>query len=224
MLTLDLAKTLQGFLTERARAREEYLNTRRGLESAAGSKYHETAMKAAVEKREKAVKAAQNRARAEAAAILDEMRKNAAGISANPPSAEQLAVLEVLKMRENINQGELDEAAAAMAGNDMGLAVIDDLARKNGLLPHYARTMSTRLSRATVEGMLADLERGINKMLTDEIGAAPAASLYAKRREMLYGEKIDLDDLPQAQQAKDEFELLAELGIQNFDTFTQAVG
>lgn len=224
MLAFDLAKILQRFIDERKTARMEFLDTRRSLERMVGSDYHEEAMKAAAEKREQAVRNAQSRARSEASAILTQMRKNAETMSADPPSAEQLAVLEVLKMRESISQSELDEAAAAMTGNGMCLFVIDDLARKNGLLPNYARTMSTRLSRSTVEGMINDLERGASKLLSDEIGAAPAAALYAKHREMLYGEKIDPDDLPEAQQFKDEFELLESLGIADFDIFTAAVG
>lgn len=223
MLTLDLAKTVQRFMAKRAQAREEFLETRRSLEAMAGSKYHDTAMRAATEKREKAVKEAQSRTRAETAAIIDKMRHNAANIAADPPSAEQLAVLEVLKMRETISREELDEAAAAMGGCSMALAVVDDLAAKNGLYSNYSRTMSTRLSRSTVERMISDMERGINKILADEIGAAPGARLYAERQAMTQGMRIDLDALPQAPQPKDEFELLENLGITNFNAFQKAV-
>ena len=46
-MTLDIAKTVLKFMAERAQARTDYLETRRSLEAMAGSRYHETAMRAA---------------------------------------------------------------------------------------------------------------------------------------------------------------------------------
>lgn len=224
MLTFDLAHSIMRFMEARSEAREAYLLTCRRLEQARGSQLYSDGVKAAADKRAATVREAQHRARAEATAIFEKMRKNASSISASPPSADQLALLEVLKMRETIDREELDEAAAAMAGCSMGLAVIDDLAAKNRLFSNYAQTMSTKLSRATAEAMINEVERNINKMLADEIGATPAAAQYAEYRKMMYGESTDPDSLPQVQPYPDEFAFLEAVGIEDFDKFSAAVG
>lgn len=46
----------------------------------------------------------------------------------------------------------------------------------------------------------------------------------AQSRQMLYGDSVNLDDLPQAPEYRDEFELLEALGVPDFNLFESAVG
>ncbi len=223
MLTLDIAKTVLKFMAERAQARTDYLETRRSLEAMAGSRYHDTAMRAATEKREKAITAAQALARSEAQAIIAKMRENAATIRTNPPTPEMLAILQALEMRDALKADELAEAAAAMGGNSLALAALDTLARKNGQYSNFAETMSEKLSRAAAEKMINDLEKEVWKTISDTVGAKEPAREYARYQAMTQGREIDLDDLPQMPEYADEFDLLAALGVSDFDKFAAAV-
>lgn len=224
MLAFDLAKELIKYMVVRTEARELYHASLTRLEPMRGSPYFVDEQKAAREKRTATVEAAQAAARSATRAIFEEMKANAAKIQTEPPTPEALAILQTLQMRENVTTEELQEAAQAMGGNSLALAVIDDLARKNGRITNYASAMSTKLSRQAAESIIADMQHETEKILADPVGVKPQAQIYANMRAMRYNERIDPDSLPRAQRYADEFELLQDLGVGDFDKFTEAVG
>lgn len=224
MLSLDLAREIMGYMKTRTEARELYRVTIHRLERMRGSQYYDDEAKAAREKRAATVEEAQAKARAACQQIFSKMRENAAKIHTSPPTPEQLAILQALQMREGVTPEELEEIAAAMEGNALALSVVDEISRKNGRYSNFGGTMSRKLSRAAAESMIHELQRGAEKIIDDPVGVAPAAALYAHSQSMLYNRNIDLDDLPQAPEYSDEFELLEALGVTDFDAFTSAVG
>lgn len=224
MLAFDLAKELLKYMETRTEAREVYHASLTRLKPMEGSEYYRKELESARSKRTATVEAAQTAARAATREIISAMRQNAARIHSDPPTPEQLAILQTLQMRENITSAELQEAATAMEGNSLGLAVIDDLSRKNGRITNYASAMSTKLSRQAAESIIGDMQRETEKILADPVGVAPQARIYADMRRMMYNEIVDDDTLPRAQRYADEFELLQDLGVGDFDKFTEAVG
>ena len=224
MLSLDLAREIMGYMKTRTEARELYRVTIHRLERMRGSQYYDDEAKAAREKRAATVEEAQAKARAACQQIFSKMRENAAKISTSPPTPEQLAILQALKMRDAVTPEELEEIAAAMDGNALALSVVDEISRKNGRYSNFAGTLSNRLSRAATEGIIAEVQRETEKIINDPVGVAPAAALYAHSQSMLYNRSIDLDDLQKAPEYSDEFELLEALGVADFNKFTSAVG
>lgn len=63
--------------------------------------------------------------------ITDEMRKSAKSRTMTAPTAEELALLEALKMREHIGRDELEQAARTLHNCPVGLAILDEIAAKN---------------------------------------------------------------------------------------------
>lgn len=224
MLTFDLAHSIMRFMEARSEAREAYLLTCRRLEQAKGSQLYSDGMKAASDKRAATVEAAQARARAAVRQILSEMRANAAKIQVDAPTPEQLAILQAVKMRDGISSEALEEIAASLDGNALALGVLDDIARKNGLYFNFTGTRSRKLSRAAVEGIINDVQRETEKIINDPVGVAPAAAIYANNRRTMYNDVLDLDNLPQVPEYRDEFELLEALGVPDFNLFESAVG
>ena len=224
MLAFDLAKEILKFMEARTEAREVYHASLTRLKPMKGSRFFDEQVKAAREKHTATVEAAQDRARTTTRAIFEQMKANAAKIQTEPPTPEALRILQALQMRENVTAAELKEAARTMDGNSLGLAVIDDLSRKNGRITNYASAVSGKLSRQAVEGIIAELERETAKILDDPVGVAPAALLYARQQKMMYNRDLAADDLPRAKTYSDEFELLEDLGVPDFDKFTKAVG
>lgn len=223
MLAFDLAKEILKFMETRTEARELYHATVARLKPMAGSEFYRKELKAAREKRTATVEAAQVAARTTTRELFAQMRQNAARIHSDPPTPEMLAILQALQMRESITAAELEDAAAAMSGNSVALAVIDDLSRKNGRITNYASAVSGN-SRQAVEGIIAELERETAKILDDPVGVAPAALLYARQQKMMFNRDLAADDLPRVKTYSDEFELLQDLGVGDFDKFTEAVG
>ena len=223
MLTFDLAHSIMRFMEARSEAREAYLLTCRRLEQAKGSQLYSDEMKAASDKRAATVGEAQSRAKAEVKAILAKMRQNAGRIHSDPPSAEALAILQALQMRESVNADELEMVAGALDGNSLALAALDDIAKKSGQYTTYCRTMSRKLSRQAAESMIDELEKSVRRIVNDPVGAVPAAQVYAEHQKMLYGREMNPDELPQVQPYPDEFAFLEEAGIDDLNKFSAAV-
>lgn len=55
-----------------------------------------------------------------------------------PPTPEQLAIIQALKMRDKVTEGELKQAAVAVAGNPLCISIVNELAEKNGFIGRYS--------------------------------------------------------------------------------------
>ncbi len=69
---------------------------------------------------------------------LAAMQKNAQARPAVAPTQEQLALLQVLQMREKLTRDELSHAAHSMADCPTALSVLGELARKHEILGFHA--------------------------------------------------------------------------------------
>ena len=65
--------------------------------------------------------------------IIQGMRKSATSRSMIPPTAEQIALLQVLKMRENITRDELEQAGRTLKDCPAALSVLQEIATQQQL-------------------------------------------------------------------------------------------
>lgn len=142
---------------------DAYEQREKQLKDAKGSKYYSDQMKAAAAARDAALEALQ-------AEYADYFRISLEAMSAAngkrgvvPPTAEQVAVLQVLKMRGKVDdahrsafQRELDRAANSCADNPMCISVINDIARENGIMRVY--------SSSAKEMSIEDADRAIRNL------------------------------------------------------------
>ena len=66
---------------------------------------------------------------------IEGMRQSVNTRPATPPSADQLAILQALNMRQKVSVEELKMAEQSMNGNDLALSTLQDLAAAKGV--HY---------------------------------------------------------------------------------------
>ena len=92
------------------------------------------------------------------------MRTNAKARKTVAPTAEQLAILQALKMREKVSAGELRHAANSLAGCPLALSVLDELAAQ---CPGAGR-FNNEMSDGEIDERVTALERGALAFLRGE--------------------------------------------------------
>lgn len=142
---------------------------------------------------------------------LEAMRKALQNRRMNPPTQEQLAILQALKMRETITQDELDQAAQSMGGNGLALGVVQEIARKQGIFRGYASLATEYPTNAALEAIQALSHQASEFMRSDRSRGAERAARYAHEH---YGAPIG--ELPKRPDLKNEREAL-EMGVPNSD-------
>ena len=100
------------------------------LEQYRGSKGYEEQIEAAEKDRDERVKALQAETRADFNVILAGMRQSATSQEMNPPTAEQLALLQALQMRERVSRDELMQAARTLKECPVALSVLQEIGER----------------------------------------------------------------------------------------------
>ena len=101
------------------------------IEQYKGSKGYDEEREEIQKKRKEAITAFQNESFKSFMFIIDEMRKAAKSKTMTAPTAEELALLQALKMRESIGKDELEQAARTLQKCPVGLSILDEIAAKN---------------------------------------------------------------------------------------------
>ena len=63
---------------------------------------------------------------------LDAMERGISKGSATPPTAEQLRLLEVLRVRERLTEAEVESAAEQLSGNDLCMGALEEIVSRSG--------------------------------------------------------------------------------------------
>ena len=93
-------------------------------------------------------------AKKELNAIVDDMRRTYESKPSKAPTAEQLAILQALKMRDSVSKDELREALNAVKGCPLAERVVGEIAAKH----HHILGMERELSGDTVRRSLDALK------------------------------------------------------------------
>lgn len=234
-----LYEAMTAYQRARAAARDAYMAVMKPLETARGSQYYNEQRDKAAKARNDAVAAAQVEARAAVDAAIGAMRDAVNGRKMQPPTDEQLRILQMLKMRDVVTRAEMDAAANAMDGNGSALAVLDEMARRfeaeHTHVNEYGMTvpdeyygnytqMATR-GMSTADGLqvLRNLTKACADRINDTVGAARTAVIGAKYNERNTGKAVNLDDLPQATIADNERDFYAGMLNTPYDVLTHTL-
>jgi hypothetical protein len=133
------------------------------LEAHRGSRYYTECIEKLEKERQDAIQALRAEYRREFSVTIDGMRKSILSRPAIPPSADQVAILSVLKMREKVSQEELEQAARALADNDFALAALEDISSSKGIKLRLPTTKT-----ALVLQHVDDLADSANRLLALE--------------------------------------------------------
>lgn len=110
---------------------------------------------------EAALESARGAARPRFARAIEGMKGRIAAPDMQPPTAEQLATLQMLELRDDIEAGEIEAAAKVMGNNDAALRTLRDvLQRKGKIMPTNVKTFEAQ-TRDAVDA----LQRAANNIL-----------------------------------------------------------
>ena len=101
-------------------------------------------------------------AKKELNAIVDDMRRTYESKPSKAPTAEQLAILQALKMRDSVSKDELREALNAVQDCPLAVQVIGEIAAKH----HHILGLRQELSRDMVSRSLDALLLNGQKMIS----------------------------------------------------------
>lgn len=159
------------------------------LEDARGSKLYEKESAKAADERDKALNSLQAEYKGGFDSILKEMRNVSESRGATPPTEDELRIIQALKLKETATQGELDRIANAVKNNGLCLSVVQDVAKKNGIMRNYLALCTEKtMPAAGVE----DCIKSLGNCLADFIkhDTSRAARMAREAHERVYG-KID---------------------------------
>ena len=126
-------------------ARADYLRKIERLSRYADSEQGKKDIEAAQAAYDEALEAARGKARPRFKEAIDGMRANIAAPDMQPPTAEMLATLQMLDMRDNIEADEIEAAARLCGNNDLALRTLRDVVtRKGRVLPSNVKTTEAR--------------------------------------------------------------------------------
>ncbi len=218
--TFSLYNTVTDFQRRQREAYDAYVETMKGLETAKGSQYYDDRQQEAMLKRKAAEDEARNTARywiKKAAENMVEANKKRKAV---PPTAEQLAILQTMKLRTDISDSELDQIANAMNGNAMGLGVVNDFAKevyKNrnntnsatrnpyGFPKNYLSMVKGDYPIEDMETEITHIVRACGSIIESD-GANRVAGMAKSFHEHRYGVKFDRDMLEREKIASSERE------------------
>lgn len=130
-------------------ARDRYERELARLEPYKDSKRGAEQMEEARATFEGELEAARASARPAFSAALKAMREHVGKPSMTPPSAEQLATLQALELRTDLENGEIEAAAEIMRGNDLAMRTLRDVAKRKGrVVPAGMATIAEQATEA----------------------------------------------------------------------------
>ena len=215
MNTTRIYRTVATFMQARSDAIEEYQKTAKRYASAKGSELYTVEMANARKTRDKAISDAQFIAKQEIRETLKAMAEKADKIKMQAPSEEQIRLLELLKMKDRLTEAECTGAANAMNGNATCLALVDELARKSGVLhASYVNSLAVKTySPETARMTIKALGESCFNIVNNTTGASKPALLAKEWHAARHGGEFDPYELPREEPFKDESDFYEQMNI-----------
>lgn len=171
---------------------DNYKNRMEELERAKGSRLYIDEAKKAEDTRSAALEELKNEYLEYFRISLKAMETENENRGLTPPTPEQIAILQVLKMHDVAEtdearaaiKKELDRAANSCKNNAMAISVINEIATKNGLVRHYL-SEDKELTAESVSGLINLLKTEITDFMNND--TSRAARLAAEHHAALYG-------------------------------------
>lgn len=167
-LSEQFHQAVQQFHDRQREITRAYENEMKGLQRFAGSAGYSEDVQSAQAERDKALTALRLEYEPRFGAILDSMATAAQAQPMTAPAAEQLATLEVLKMREKLSRDELQKAMNAMAGCPVALGVLRELAAKHEIMGMGVTVAGATMDTDQALHTIGTLRRSCGNLLRGE--------------------------------------------------------
>ena len=227
-VSYDLFSALKDFDDFRREQRTEYLNFKKEHKKYIGSSGYDSEMKAAAEKRKLAVEAARKAAGKKVDECLKTMRDNIGKVAFIAPSPDQVAILQILSLKQRVSKTELDRAAQSMNGNSLALSALNDIADRHYFVGSDEGQSHTDYNLFADDLTEAAMRNHINSIVAAcrnifETSAKRAAYSGAKMQKAK-GINIDIDNLPQREPLISERDFYGSIVAEKYyDSFMKAV-
>jgi hypothetical protein len=172
------------YQSKRKEVMDTYESTLAKLEKAKGSHLYTEETEKAAKTRDAALQSLQREYNEYFRISLDAMAdaNNKRGIAAL--TADQLSILQALKMRDNVSQKELDRAANSCKDNALAISVINEIAKKNGFMRGY-HTENGEMSVEDADKVINNLKAALPDFMAHD--TSKAARIVAEHNARLYG-------------------------------------
>lgn len=223
MNVVDFYVAAQEFQDKRNAINREYEDVMQKIKNTRGSEYYAESSRKARDKKAAALSALKAEYAPVFNSILDSMESVNESRPMAAPTQEELNVVTMMRMKEAPTENELISAANAVKGNPAALSIINEIARKNGVLRNFA-SLNPEMSIKDAHDTISALRAGVSDFLNFD--TQRAARLYAQHRERMYNDRDNVE-LPARANFSDPDGCFAEIGGMSADelnAFTPAVG
>lgn len=167
-LSEQFHQAVQQYHTQLREITQQYENEMHGLERFKGSAGYSEDVASAQAERDKSLLALRQELAPRLDSILDSMTKAAQARPVTAPTQEQLATLEVLKMREKLSRGELQMAMNSMADCPVALSVLRELGEKHEIVGMGVTVTGATMDTDQVLHTIDTLRRSCGTLLRGE--------------------------------------------------------
>ena len=181
-----LYRRLFRFQNDRETARETLMNELVKLKGYEGSAGFTAKKQAAINQYNNDVATLQSEIRKSTGATLQRIQKKIEAQPAKPPSADEMRLLEALKMRKAISREDLEDAAQAMKDSPSALAVVREIAHEFGIV---GVNTGERISKAEAKDALHQLANSIADFI--DADTTKASRLAANYQREHYGAIVE---------------------------------
>ena len=222
--TSKLYSAMKRYTDTMLAARDEYLGTMAKYETAKGSQFYEEQKQAASKKRLEATESIKAETIAQVNESITAMMARANTRKLAPLTADQLAICQAMKLRDKVGTDELIQAGNAMEGNLTGLAILQEVAQKSGVMHNFIAD-AKGIAGETLTKCIREVRDGCYRVINSD-GTTRAARLAAEYHARRYGNgQVNTDTLPSMKAYTDEADFLSSVvstGVKVAD-FTEAV-
>lgn len=217
--------TAANFQNKRKEIMDAYEKRMKALEDTRGSRYYTEEAQKAEETRDAGLKALRAEYGEKFNSSLRLMQDANAKRGTVAPTEEELRIVQALKMRDSVTEGELTAIANALKNSPLCLSIVQETAAKNGILRNYKGFYNAQeMPVEYAETALKTLSTGLRDFI--QADTRKAARIAQERQERLYGSTQDARPLPKRAlfQTKEEcFREIAGLEGAEYRSFCAAV-
>lgn len=170
---------------ERRKIVLEYENQVKALERFKGSAGYQEDLQKLKEDHEAKLKQLRTESEGGLHVILGEMMDAIGRRSIEAPTADQLNLLTVLKMKNHVTDEDLERVARAVKDNPIALDVVKEIARDKGLMP-YLSDLEVEMSSEAAKRIVDRMRSNVNDFLLHD--TSYASRLAKEHHDRLYGD------------------------------------
>lgn len=150
--------------------------------------------------------------------VLNNYNKAVDNYTVEPPTPEQLRILQTLSLKKKWTQEELDDIAQAVKDNPLALSVVTDMAKENGLLHTRYDELNSKPTKRQLQNDLEYIKNTSTNFIKTPFSRASELG-FNHRKRLGYINENDYDELKEW----DELSLQQELDFTDAYSFNKSL-